>query len=92
MKVCYAIIRNHGSCGGGTATENQVSLVMEDTGFQYLSFATREEAKAWIRRLLGRTDRESRPATYLVAEVGSESFREAYKRTRGVEWSALTSL
>jgi hypothetical protein len=43
MKRCYAITktRRHD-------LETKISLVMDDTGLQYLSFANREEARAWI--------------------------------------------
>ena len=82
MKKCYAIIRKNSPEG----EEPKVSLVMDDdTGLQYLSFASREEARAWIRRLEGRTShsepRNIGPASYTLTEVGSESFLHAYKRT-----------
>jgi len=89
MKTCYAITTNR-----TYGLETKISLVMDDTGSQYLSFASREEARAWIRRLVeGRTNyferNESIPPTYAITEVGSRSFRDAYKRTRGgAEWSA----
>jgi hypothetical protein len=83
MKKCYAIIRIHRVEG----SEPKVSLVMDDdTGLQYLSFASREEARGWIRRLEGRTShfesRERGPHSYTLTEVGSESFLDAYKRTQ----------
>jgi hypothetical protein len=83
MKKCYAIIRINRVEG----SEPKVSLVMDDdTGLQYLSFASREEARAWIRRLEGRTShfepRERGSPSYTLAEVGSESFLDAYKRTQ----------
>ena len=80
MKKCFAIIRTF--CPEGQ--EPKVSLVMDDdTGLQYLSFASREEARAWARRLEGRTShsepRNSGPPSYTLAEVGSESFLDAFK-------------
>jgi len=89
MKICYAITktRRHG-------LEAKISLVMDDTGSQYLSFAGREEARTWIRRLVeGPTSylegKESMHPIYAITEVGSRSFCDAHKRTRGgAEWSA----
>jgi hypothetical protein len=89
MKICYAITKTRRQ-----GLEIKISLIMDDTGSQYLSFASREEARAWIRRLVeGRTSylerNESIPPTYAITEVGSKSFRDAYKRSRGgAEWSA----
>ena len=89
MKVCYAIIKTRSIYGA----ETKISLVMDDTESQYLSFASREEARAWIRRLVeGPTNylqrNESILPTYAITEVGSRSFCDAYKRTRGgAEWS-----
>jgi hypothetical protein len=65
---------------------------MDDTGLQFLSFGSREEARAWIRRLESRTSyleqNETGPATYTITEVGSPAFRDAYKHTRdGPIWS-----
>jgi hypothetical protein len=91
LKTCYSIIKIRNSHG----SETDFSLVLDDTGLQYLSFATREEARAWIRRLVeGPTSylecNESIPPTYAITEVGSRSFCDAFKRTRGgVEWSQL---
>jgi hypothetical protein len=89
MKNCYAIIKTrtfHGS-------ETRVSLVMDATGLQYLSFATREQARAWIRKLEGRTlylePNESGPPSYTLTEVGSQSFCDAYRLTREGEKSSL---
>ena len=84
MKKCFAIIRTF--CPEGQ--EPKVSLVMDDdTGLQYLSFASREEARAWARRLEGRTShsepRNSGPPSYTLTEVGSESFLDAFKRSHG---------
>ena len=88
MKICYAITKTR-----RYGLETKISLVMDDSGSQYLSFASREEARAWIRRLVeGPTNylerNESIPLNYAITEVGSRSFRDAYKRTRGAEWSA----
>ena len=90
MKICYAITKTRRQ-----GLEIKISLIVDDTGSQYLSFASREEARAWIRRLVeGRTnslerDESSIPPTYAITEVGSRSFRDAYKRSRGgAEWSA----
>ena len=89
MKICFAIIKTRRQ-----GLEIKISLVMDDTGSQYLSFASPEEARAWIRRLVeGRTNslerNESIPPTYAITEVGSKGFRDAYKRSRGgAEWSA----
>ena len=69
-------------------SEPKVSLVMDDqTGLQYLSFASREETRAWIRRLKSRMSPlelwESGPPSYKLTEVGSKSFLDAYKRIQG---------
>jgi hypothetical protein len=91
MKICYAITKTRSFYGA----ETKISLIMDDTESQYLSFASREEAKAWIRRLEGRTNHlepnESSPPIYAVTEVGSASFRDAYKRAQGVEWSVAAA-
>jgi hypothetical protein len=81
MKKCYAIIRTNSLQGEAP----RISLVMDDdTGLQYLSFASREEARAWIRRLEGRTShsepRNIGSPSYALTEVGSASFLDAYKR------------
>src|SRR4029077_15899796 len=47
LKTCYAIIKTRRD-----GLETKISLVMDDSGSQYLSFAIREEARAWIRRLV----------------------------------------
>ena len=84
MKVCYAIIKTRSIYGA----ETKISLVMDDTESQYLSFASRKEARAWIRHLVeGPTNylqrNESILPTYAITEVGSRSFSDAYMRTRG---------
>ncbi len=84
MKKCFAIIRTYCPQGQGP----KVSLVMDDdTGLQYLSFASREEARAWTRRLESRTShsepKNSGPASYTLAEVGSETFLDALKHSQG---------
>ena len=61
---------------------------MDDSGSQYLSFASREEARAWIRRIVEGPKNyfernESTPLIYAVTKVGSEASRDAYKRTWG---------
>jgi hypothetical protein len=91
MKNCHAIIKTRTVQGG----ETRVSLVMDDTGSQFLSFAGREQARAWIRRLEHRTtyleSLECSPPTYVVVEVGSQPFRDAYRHSRGgEEWSITT--
>ena len=90
MKVCYAITRTRKR---GLKTE--LSLVTDDTGLQYLSFASHEEAKTWIRRLGGRVNyfepNEIGPPSYAITEVGSALFCDAYKRARGAEWSEPTA-
>ena len=83
LKTCYAIIKTR-----RYGLETKISLVMDDSGSQYLSFASREEARAWIRRLVeGPTNylerNESTPLIYAITKLGSRSFRDAYKRTRG---------
>ena len=77
MKICYAITKTR-----RYNLETKISLVMDDTGSQYLSFASREEARAWIRRLVeGRTNylerNESIPPTYAITkwEVGAFAMR-----------------
>jgi hypothetical protein len=88
MKIRYAITktRRHG-------LETKISLIMDDSGTQYLSFASREDARAWIRRLVdGPTNypesNESIPPIYAITEVRSRSFCDAYKRTwGGAQWS-----
>jgi hypothetical protein len=81
MKTCYVIIRTRSFYGA----ETKSSLVVEDTGSQYLSFASRGEARAWIRKLAGQkhclTQNDSNPPAYAVAEVGSRDFHNAYKST-----------
>lgn len=84
MKKCYAIIRTYRPQG----QEPKISLVVDDdTGLQYLSFASREEARAWARRLEGRTShsepKNSGLPSYTLTEVGSESFLDAFKRSQG---------
>jgi hypothetical protein len=92
MKSCYAIIKARSVEGSKTS----ISLVMDDTGLQFLSFASREEARAWIRRLEHRTTyleaSESSCLSYMVAEVGSQTFRHAYRHSRGgADWSATAA-
>ena len=81
MKTCYAIIRARSFYGA----ETKISLVVDDTGSQYFSFSSPEEASAWIRKLVGQkhflTQNDSNPPTYAVTEVGSGNFHDAYKRT-----------
>jgi len=83
LKTCYAIIKARSSHG----SETNISLVLDDTGSTHLSFSSPEEARAWIRRIAGRKyylgHSESSPATYVVTEVGSERFLDAYKCTWG---------
>jgi hypothetical protein len=78
MKICYAITRTrrHG-------LETKISLVMDDGGSQYLSFASRKDARVWIRHLVdGPTSylesNDSTPPTYAITEVGSRSFVQAH--------------
>ncbi len=90
MRMCYAITRTR-----QRGLEIEISLVTDDTGFQYLSFASREEAKAWIRRLGGRVNyfesKELGPPSYAITEVGSALFCDAYRRSQGTEWSEPTA-
>ena len=85
MKTCYAIIRTPSFCGA----ESKISLLADDTGSQYFSFSSPEEARAWIRKLAGRKhylrQNDITPSTYAVTEVGSENFHDAYKRTWGAD-------
>jgi hypothetical protein len=80
LKNCYAIIKTSSFYGA----ETKISLVVDDTGSQYLSFSRPEEARAWIRQLTGRKhylrQNESSPATYAVTEVGSANFCDAKRR------------
>lgn len=80
MKICCAITktRRHG-------LETKISLVMDDSGSQYLSFASRKDARAWIRHLVdGPTNyfesNDSIPPIYAITEVGSRSFVQAHSR------------
>jgi hypothetical protein len=83
LKTCYAIIKTRISYG----SETSISLVLDDTGLTHLSSSSPEEARAWIRRIAGRTDyferNESTSSTYAVTKVGSERFCDAHKRTWG---------
>ena len=59
---------------------------MDDTGSQYLSFASREEARTWIRRLVeGPTSylEGGEHAPNLCDYRSGRSFCDVYKRTRG---------
>ena len=84
MKACYAITKTRSFSGAITT----ISLVMDDSGSQYLSFSTPEEARAWMRKLAARKhdfqQKDIAPPTYAVTEVGGENFKDAYKCT----WSA----
>ena len=92
LKTCYAIIKASSSYG----FETSISLVLDDTGLTHLRFSSPEEARAWIRRIAGRKDyfgrNESTPPTYAVTKVGSERFRDAYKRTFWPRGTALRGL
>ena len=83
MKNCYAIIKTRSPYGAQTI----VSLIVDDSGSQYFSFASTKHARAWIRLLVGHCDYHSRiddsPATYAVTEVGSGTFHDAFKCTWG---------
>ena len=83
MKTCYAIIETCIFYGD----ETTISLVVDDTGSQYFSFSSRDEARAWIRRLVdhNRYHRKSyiTGRSYAVTEVGSEDFYDAFKRAWG---------
>jgi hypothetical protein len=56
-------------------SETSISLVLDDTGLAHLSFSSPEQARAWIRRIVGRKDyfgrNESTRSTYTVTKVGS---------------------
>jgi hypothetical protein len=83
MKTCYAIIETCPFYGG----ETTISLVVDDTGSQYFSFSNRDEARAWIRKLVDHNRYHRRSyitgRTYAVTEVGSEDFDYAFKCTWG---------
>lgn len=85
LKTCYAIIKISNSGG----SETDISLVLDGSGAMHLSFSTPEEAKVWIRRIVGRkaywVQQEHHPATYAVARVGSERFNAAYRSTFTVQ-------
>jgi hypothetical protein len=56
---------------------------MDDSGSQYLSFASRKDARAWIRHLVENPtshleSNDSIPPTYAITEVGSRSFVQAH--------------
>jgi hypothetical protein len=81
MKTCCAIIKTCSFYGA----DAKISLVVDDTGSQYFSFSSPEEARAWIRKLAGQKhslrQNDSTPPTYAVTEVGSVNFHDAYKST-----------
>ena len=83
MKACYAIIETRSFYGGKT----KISLVVDDTGSQYFSFSSRDEARAWIRKLADQKPYHRKHyinrSTYAITEVGSENFYDAYKCTWG---------
>ena len=92
LKTCYAIIKTR-----RYGLETKISLVMDDSGSQYLSFASREEARAWIRRLVeGPTNylerNESTPLIYAITKVGSRSFSRCVQAHSGLRRTALRRL
>ena len=81
IKTCYVIIKTR--CPYGS--EANISLVMDDTGSQYLSFSSSKQARAWIRMLAGQKhflgQIDNTPPIYSITKVGSSTFLSAYKRT-----------
>ena len=52
FKSCYAIIKERRSCG----SETNISLVLDATWSNPLSFSTYKEARKWIRLIAGRKE------------------------------------
>ena len=60
---------------------------MDETGATYLSFASPEEAKIWIRRLAGKRrflgHTEGGPPTFTIVKLGTKVFFDAFESTFG---------
>ena len=81
LKTCYAIIKSRSSYG----SETSISLVLDDTGLTHLSFSSPEEARAWIRRIAGR----SRSALKMEAARNNLEKAKAALAAAFVGWRAF---